>query len=262
MPSKRDKRNSTIGNREGAPTLSPDVLAQLGYNMRLGVGVDDQQPLPVGAIVPQDDGTWMIGNIQLTPVGIQFPENLEWEQYELIGEKLLSVSGALVWWVGGWLNYGEDRKWGESVRQLMEKLDVEADTLYHYAWLDRKIKFWIRNPELSPSHHRLVAKFDDEVQRQWLDWALTANNGKQATISQMRQAIKDWEKQNSPTLPNIDTPTTPKTLISREKPREFRQFLKLASKAGQGDVKAKQRALGQIVQYRQWLDEMEQWLKG
>jgi hypothetical protein len=27
-------------------------------------------------------------------------------------------------------------------------------------------------------------------------------------------------------------------------------------------MKAKQRVLGQIVQYRQWLDEMENWLKG
>jgi len=107
---------------------------------------------------------------------------------------------------------------------------------------------------LSFTHHMLVASKTPEEQHYWLQRA--ANE--RWSAAQLRAAIKA----PTPLSSGVEVASVQKTLISREKPRELRQFLKLASKAGQGDGKAKQRALGQIVQLRQWLDDVEQWLKG
>lgn len=213
----------------------------------------------------QQNGTMEFGAFRLTAVGLEIGDNPTVEDWNRVGVVLHQVDNARQWLLGDWANCGEDQAWGDKYTEIMKETDYDYETLRNYASTARRVPLWIRNPQLTFAHHRLVAPYAEQpdIQRQWLDWALTANNGKPAKISQMRQAIKDWENQNSPPLSSVSEVTgAPKTLISREKPREVRQFLKLAIRAGQGDVKARQRALGQLVQLRQWMDDMEQWLKG
>ncbi len=64
-----------------------------------------------------------------------------------------------------------------------------------------------------------------------------------------------------PTPPADDKRSEFEPLISRDKRRDFGKFLKLAHKAGQGDVKARRTALGYIAEQRKWLDEVERWLQ-
>lgn len=260
MAKKRIGETDPFGEEVDIAVEETETLPQAAQRIYGGPLAMDPK---VRSLKLSEDGSVVAGRFRLTSVGIDLHEDIKHEEYEQLGRALLQMGSVVQWCLGDWLAYGEDRQWKTTYETIAQEFGYQVDTLYIYAWLSRHVKILIRNQDLSPSHHRLIAKFDDEkTQRWWLEWAATANNGKPVSISQMRQAIKDWENENSPTLSNSARTNMHNPLITREKPREFRQFLKLASKAGQGDVKAKQRALGQIVEYRQWLDEMEEWLKG
>jgi hypothetical protein len=260
MPKREQHKKNWGDDSDESPAIGVEELARRGY----GLPEDKRTtPVPDGTIVPLGDGTLSVGGVTLTSVGVDLPDDTPFEQWQTLVRSMLSVGAAAQWCLGDLYIFAEKKEWRETYKALAAEYDYEIATLYTYVWLNRKVKFSIRNRELSPSHHRTVAKFAEQpdLQRWWLEWAATANDGKPVTISQMRQAIKDWEKENSPTLSNGAVPATGQNvLISRENRPNFTKFLKLASRAGQGDKKAKERALGQIAQQRQWLDEVEKWL--
>lgn len=252
--SKRDGRTSAITGASGETSigLSPEQLAMLGYSIpdTRHMGVDAE--VPSGAIVPQDDGSFIVGQFTLTPTGVQIPEGVSSDDWGQLGDLLFRLNGSIQWLIGDWLNYGA-RTWGKTYDAIAEATGYEVSTLYNLAMVSSKVDFSLRNEKLSFTHHMLVASRSPEEQRYWLARAVD----ERWSAAQLRAAMK------TPTpLSSGDTSAgVQKRLISHEKPREVRQFLKLASKAGQGDPKAKQRALGQIVQLRQWLDDVEEWLK-
>lgn len=254
MSSKRAGRTSAItgAGDETASALTPEQLALMGYQIPQTRHMVVDATLPEGAIVPQGDGSFRVGDFTLTPIGVQIPEGISADSWSALGDVLLRLNGAIQWLIGDWLNYGS-RVWGKTYDEVAAATGYEVPTLYNLASVCARVQFSLRNEKLSFTHHMLVAGQQPVMQQYWL----TKAEDEHWTAAQLRRAMKATPLPSDEEITNVQ-----KTLISREKPREFRQFLKLASRAGQGDVKAKQRALGQIVQYRQWLDEMEEWLKG
>lgn len=242
----------TGANGETSAVLPPEQLAMLGYQIPTKQHLV-ADALPDGAIVPQGDGTFIVGEFTLTPVGVQIPEGVTSDAWGQLGDVLFRLNGSIQWLIGDWLNYGQ-RAWGKTYETIAEATGYEVSTLYNLAMVSAKVHFSLRNEKLSFTHHMLVASKTIEEQHYWLERA--ANE--RWSSAQLRAAMKA----PTPLSSGAEGVGVQKQLISREKPRELRQFLKLASKAGQGDVKAKQRALGQIVQLRQWLDDVEEWLKG
>jgi hypothetical protein len=208
--------------------------------------------VPDGAIVPQGDGTFAVGEFTLTPVGVQIPEGTSADSWSALGDVLLQLNGAIQWLIGDWLNYGT-RAWGKTYDEVAAATGYEVSTLYNLAFVCGKVHFSLRNEKLTFTHHMLVAGKPPAMQQYWLTKAAVGG----WTSAQMRQAMKE----KPPALPmNANAGDVQNTLISSEKPQELRQFLKVAIKAGQGDAKAKQRALGQIAQFRRWLDDVEEWI--
>jgi N6-adenosine-specific RNA methylase IME4 len=108
-------------------------------------------------------GTW-------EATGWVAPEQLDFDDWEAIGPLLRSMEGAVHWWIGDWLNYGE-YKWGEMYAQAMDETGFQEQTLTNDVWVSRHIEFSRRRENLSWSHHAEVATLEAAEQDYWLEQA-------------------------------------------------------------------------------------------
>jgi len=92
-----------------------------------------------------------------------FEENITYEEWQKIGSTLQKVNGAIQWWIGDWLNYGE-RKWGEMYAQAIEETGLDYSTLSNYKAVSEKVQFPVRKGNLSWSAHKEVAYIPQEKQ--------------------------------------------------------------------------------------------------
>ncbi len=109
---------------------------------------------------------------QFTPVGWQPRNGLSYDDWYEVGRGLSRVGGAVNWWIGDWINYGEKR-WGQTYAQALELFgeQYEYKTLADMASIARRVKFPIRIGNLSWAHHKEVAKLDEDAQVALLDAA-------------------------------------------------------------------------------------------
>lgn len=113
------------------------------------------------------------------------------EQWHEAGKWLKYVEGAIQWWIGDWLNYGETR-WGEMYTQALEETDYAKGTLRNQKYIADKIPPSRRNDKLHYSHHIEVASLEPEQQIEMLDLA----EQECLTARQLRQKVKALKMQN------------------------------------------------------------------
>jgi hypothetical protein len=119
--------------------------------------------------------------LQLTDLGLTFSEDLSFEQWADVGRKIGQVARTSLFWVGDWLNYGQDRwnggnrfeKMPDDQRQryedAMKMTGLELATLQKASYVARQIPLSDRCADLTFSHHRLIARVkDDSKRREWL----------------------------------------------------------------------------------------------
>lgn len=140
---------------------------------------------PQRSLRPIGEGRFSYGNITLTPIGIEWPENriVDERMFEGLGHALLSFDGAIQWMIGDWLVYGDNHKWGETIKRVAAEFDKEISTIYVYKSVAANVL--IRIKDLSFGHHQVVAPLDPDDQIKYLNDA-AANKW---TISQLRDAI-------------------------------------------------------------------------
>jgi hypothetical protein len=140
---------------------------------------------PQRSLRPIGDGRFSYGNITLTSTGIEWPENriVDERMFEGLGHALLSFDGAIQWMIGDWLVYGDNHKWGETIRRVAVEFDKEISTIYVYKSIAANVL--IRIKDLSFGHHQVVAPLEADAQVKWLTDA--AQN--KWSINQLRDAI-------------------------------------------------------------------------
>lgn len=203
-------------------------------------------------INPVDDRQLIMEGFTLTPIGVQIPRNTPQQHWRILGARLLQLGSVWQWCIADWFAYGDEYRWGKDYIELAARFDVEVDTLHHYAYVARKVKFWSRTPELSFEHHRTVAPIEDEnLQREWLQKAIDAG----WNVKQFRTAIREYRLSvsNSP----ADRKRRPQVAIPPSTAAELRR--KVLKSSGAGESEAAE-ILSQISQWRAWLDELEKLL--
>lgn len=110
------------------------------------------------------------------------PSISEWEQF---GEALSKVDGAIHWWIGDWVNYGEG-KYGEKYAQALNELRFSYEVLKNDAWIANTFELSRRHDKLSWSHHQAVASSSKESQDKLLNEA--EENG--WTVRELRQRVR------------------------------------------------------------------------
>ena len=129
---------------------------------------------------------------RLTPAGMELPSDLSFEEWEDVGRGLRAIEGAVQWWIGDWLNYGE-RKYGEKYAQAVEATGYAYDTLRVMAYVAGKVETDRRRSVLSFSHHAEVAGLEPPEQ----DALLTAAESGEWSKNELRRAVKVYKREEA-----------------------------------------------------------------
>jgi N6-adenosine-specific RNA methylase IME4 len=102
-----------------------------------------------------DDGfvcaSFVLHKTGLTPIGT--PSYQQWLE---CGEFIKKAAIAVHFWIGDWLNYGEQR-WGNMYAQAIEQTGFDYKTLRTDKWVAGKVQLSRRRDNLSFAHHTEVA---------------------------------------------------------------------------------------------------------
>jgi N6-adenosine-specific RNA methylase IME4 len=135
----------------------------------------------------------VLNGFTLTPAGISRVDGSpSFEQWQALGESLRFMEGAVHWWIGDWLNHGE-QKYGEAYAQAMEATGFEYDTVRHDKDVSSRIEIGRRRPNLSWSHHEEVAWLQPGQQ----DALLKEAEEKGLSQRDLRDRVRDVRKQSA-----------------------------------------------------------------
>jgi N6-adenosine-specific RNA methylase IME4 len=107
---------------------------------------------------------------QLTAAGLDLPLDLSFDDWLDVGCRLRELEGAIQWWIGDWLAYGE-RRYGEKYKLAAAATGYAYDTLNAARWVAQQVPFVRRRTNLSWSHHKEVAALGPTEQDRLLDAA-------------------------------------------------------------------------------------------
>lgn len=95
------------------------------------------------------------GEVEAT--GLALPEDLTFDEWLDAGKQLQAAERSLMWWIGDWLRYGE-QKWGEKYAQAIESTGKGYQALRNAKWVaEQYADLSTRVDKLSWSHHREAA---------------------------------------------------------------------------------------------------------
>jgi N6-adenosine-specific RNA methylase IME4 len=121
----------------------------------------------------------------------QLPEAMDVQQWVSCGRLLLSIEGAVQWWLGDWWRHGEHaygaRKALFEPGQPLE--DMNFDTVRTYGWVANSVETSLRRDVLTFEHHKHVAALPADQQRLWLERAAAGEGGKPWSSNQLKAAI-------------------------------------------------------------------------
>jgi N6-adenosine-specific RNA methylase IME4 len=138
------------------------------------------------AITVHDGGdTLQLGAFTLAKMGLVVtgtPTIAEWEH---CGVVLRRIEGAVQFWIGDWVNYGE-RAYGEKYTDAERVTGLDVGTLMNYASVAKHVETSLRSEIVPYSIHALVAPLEHEQQAAILARAAAEN----LTVSKVREILR------------------------------------------------------------------------
>lgn len=159
-------------------------------------------------------------SVRISDVGITFTEDIPFNDWSRLMETLSRMETAFQFAIGDALIYGQ-AAYGEKYSQAMEATGHSYQALANYCWVSKSVPIGVRQPGLSWTHHRVVAKLPVDQQESMLITA-THNN---LTIDELAEIIR-----GRPVEPKvIETVKVPTGMA----PIEAEKILKIAQKCTQ-----------------------------
>lgn len=125
-----------------------------------------------------------ISGVTIDALGLVISEQIEFCDWEQIGANLGALRDLTAWSLGDWLNAGE-ALFGEDHVQGAAATGRSITTLLEHARVARKVPRARRRPELSFTHHQVVAAKPPAEQDELLDRA--SSNG--WSVEQLRAEV-------------------------------------------------------------------------
>jgi hypothetical protein len=120
-----------------------------------------------------------------TRTALYLREVLLYDEWQQIGERLLTVANSSAWWIGDWLLFGQ-RTYPDRYAIAVERTGFDYQTLRNYAWVASRFDPARRHETLSFSHHAEVAALAEEEQDDWLRRAWVNGWSRNALRRQLR----------------------------------------------------------------------------
>jgi hypothetical protein len=133
--------------------------------------------------------------VKFDRTGINFPDGLPYEKWEVLITELMALEGAHRWWLGDAINYGE-HTYGDKYAQAIDLTGISYEVLKNYCYVARNVQMSLRSDNLSWTHHYAVAHLDPAMQKRLLQLA----EDNLWTTREMQQQVRER------TSPQIDTP--------------------------------------------------------
>lgn len=191
-----------------------------------------------------------LGKFKITNVGVVIDDTVSESEWMNFLTAVNKVKTALQWIVADWAAFGSDRSWGSKYHDIARETGYSTESLTDMVYVARSVHFSVRTEKLTFTHHKMVAALAPETQKTALDEAVK----NKWNVRQFRQYLEGKALSEG-----RETSSNP--FDFKAKKRDFGKFLAIASKAGQGDAKARRIALGWITEQKQWLQQMEDWLQ-
>jgi hypothetical protein len=122
----------------------------------------------------------------LNETSLRLPEGLDWSTYERLGQFLGQLGQSYCWWVGDFLNYGEE-VFGDDFYQIEDSINLHPQTQANYKSIAKHIPRSRRRGPLKFSTHAEVAYLEPKEREHWLDEAVR----NRWTRQQLRDARAD-----------------------------------------------------------------------
>lgn len=127
--------------------------------------------------------------------------------WELLGEKLKTAHGSLLFWVGDWARFGEKQGFaGKNVSSAIYDELVAATGYSRQTIQDAKYvaeaTSSLRNEDLSFNHHKVVAPLPAQQQKKLLDQA--ANE--KLSVRKLRERVNESHQPEPTCLPAAEVP--------------------------------------------------------
>ena len=133
----------------------------------------------------------------ISRTALVLPGTFSIEEWQALGEKLAVFENGMQWWLGDWWHYGA-HKYGDRKAKVKAKAEAKErvfpafSTLMNWGWVAGKVAPSLRREGLSWSHHEVIARYDPDEQKKWLDLAELAD----WSVKQLGQAIyeaRSWD---------------------------------------------------------------------
>ena len=143
-------------------------------------------PLASATLDTRDGGSLHHGPFRLTRTGLSVDGRPSFDEWEQCGAFLKDIEGAVQWWIGDWVNYGE-QAYGEKYSQALAVTSTPQATLEQYAFTARNIRKLRRRKSLSFAVHSEIARLPTtKDQDNWLRRA----DDEQMTRAALRTALR------------------------------------------------------------------------
>lgn len=106
-------------------------------------------------------------SFRMTRMGLEPIGEPTFDQWIRCGEFIKNANGAVHFWIGDWMNYGE-QKWGEMYTQAIDETGYSYGTLANDKWVASRVDPSRRREHLSFAHHQEVADLMPEDQEELL----------------------------------------------------------------------------------------------
>lgn len=122
--------------------------------------------------------------------GLEAVGDPTFEQWEDCGEFIKKAEGAVQFWIGDWIRYGENH-YGEMYTQAIYETGLDYQTLRDDKWVSEKIDLSLRKDNLTFNHHKEVASLPRAEQEEILKKAVD----EKLTVKEVREFVKKKKKQ-------------------------------------------------------------------
>lgn len=125
-----------------------------------------------------------------TRTGIKFDPLLPFETWQALGVKIGTYANATGWWMGDWLNYGQ-QQYGRRYKDAIAITGLEYQTLRNCAAVARRFELSRRRDDVSFQHHAEVCALEDKEQDRWLARAASEGWSRNELRRRVRASLAD-----------------------------------------------------------------------
>ncbi len=136
----------------------------------------------------------------LTPIGLNLPADLSYDDYVKIGYELAERRKHVMWQIAEWILFGE-RVHGETYAQAVLITGLSEGTLKNYVSTAHRVAEERRRTELHFSHHQEVKALEPAEQEEWLDKAVV-NGWNRAELRAHLRPVENGKV--TPALPSLE----------------------------------------------------------